>query len=194
VDVLTMAPIYLPDPGIENFVKLAVEKNPRIRIFVQENWLPFDQYEPTFKKRPKQVDHNAPTGASLRKMHEPYFQSIEAHVQELNKKYKTHAVRVAPVGQAVILLREKIIAGQAPGLSKQSDLFGDAIGHARPPLQALVAYCYYGLIYQRSPAGLPIPAVLGKAKRDDTAKLNRLLQEIAWQAVSEHSMTGLKAR
>jgi hypothetical protein len=62
------------------------------------------------------VDHNATTGESLRKAHAPYFKSIEEHVKELNKKYDTNAVSVVPVGQAVIALREKIIAGQAPGL------------------------------------------------------------------------------
>ena len=36
VDVLTMAPIFLPDDGIENFCKLALEHNPNIRISIQE--------------------------------------------------------------------------------------------------------------------------------------------------------------
>jgi hypothetical protein len=59
-------------------------------------------------------------------------------------------------------------------------------------LAALVAYCYYASIYQRSPAGLPMPAALGKAKNDDSEKLNRLLQEIAWDAVSQHPLGGVK--
>lgn len=192
-DVFTMAPIYLPDDGIENFVKLAIENNPKIRIFVQENWLPWDHYDIRFKAPKEKVDHNAPTAESLRKMHAPYFQSFDEHVADLNKKYKTHAVHIAPVGQAVILLREKILAGEAPGLKEQKDLFTDAIGHARPPLQALVGYCYYALIYQKSPVGLPVPAVLGNAKGENTARLNRLLQELAWQAVTQHPLSGVKA-
>jgi len=35
VDVLTLSPIFLPDPGIENFTKLALEHNPDIRVIVQ---------------------------------------------------------------------------------------------------------------------------------------------------------------
>src|SRR5262245_27164919 len=38
-DVFTMAPIYLPDDGIENFVALAFEGNPNVRITIQEFWL-----------------------------------------------------------------------------------------------------------------------------------------------------------
>ena len=50
---------------------------------------------------------------------------------------------MVPVGQAVLALRKKIADGAAPGLAKQTDLFADPIGHARPPLAVLVAYCYY---------------------------------------------------
>lgn len=191
VDVFTMSPIYLPDEGIENFVKLGVENNRKIRIFVQENWLPWDHYDPRFKAPTEKVDHNAPTVESLKKMHEPYFKSIDDHVAALNKKYDTSAVRVAPVGQAVIALRTTILAHEAPGLKEQNELFSDPIGHARPPLQALVAYVYYGLIYERSPVGLPVPAVL--AKTPEAEKMNRLLQEIAWNAVTQHPQSGVQA-
>jgi hypothetical protein len=73
VDVLTLSPIHLPDEGIENFVELALEHNPKIRVTVQEFWLPFDIYDTTFKQRPKKVDHNALTGEELRTLHAPYF-------------------------------------------------------------------------------------------------------------------------
>lgn len=199
VDVFTMAPIYLPDDGIEKFVELGLKHNPNMRFFVQENWLPWDFYDAAlvasagpqgaFKAPAGKVDHNAPTAESLRKMHAVYFKTIDDHVAELNKKYQTKAVRVAPVGQAIVKLREKIIAGEAPGLKEQNDLFTDPIGHAKAPLQALVAYCYYASIYEKSPVGLPAPAILGKADE----KLNRLLQEIAWEAVITHPLSGVKA-
>jgi hypothetical protein len=193
VDVLTLSPIHLPDEGIEKFARLAVEHNPNIRVTVQEFWLPFDIYDTTFRQRPKQVDHNAPTGADLRKLHEPYFRSMDDHVRSLNKALGKETLFVVPVGQAVIALREKIIAGQAPGLKTQEDLFTDAIGHARPPLQALVAYCHFAVIYRRTPVGRPLPAVLAKAKSPAEDELNRLLQELAWDAVTHHPLSGVKA-
>jgi hypothetical protein len=49
VDVLTMSPLWLPDDGIENFVKLGLTTNPPIRLFVQENWLPWDHYDAKLK-------------------------------------------------------------------------------------------------------------------------------------------------
>jgi hypothetical protein len=157
VDVLTLSPIFFPDAGIENFTKLALEHNKDIRIVVQPIWLRWDIYEPTTKK-PAKVDHNAITGEELRKRHAAYFKEMDEFIRDLNKKQGKTVLFVVPAAQAVIALREKIIAGQAPGLKSQEDLFSDELGHGKPPLQALVAYCNYAVIYRRSPVGLPVPA------------------------------------
>jgi hypothetical protein len=194
VDVLTLSPIFLPDPGIENFTRLALEHNPDIRVLVQPIWLRWDIYEPT-TKRPEKVDHNAITGEELRKRHAVYFQEIDAHIRELNQKFGKTVLYVVPAPQAVIALREKIIAGQAPGLKVQEDLFSDATGHGKPPLQALVAYCNFAVIYRRTPVGLPVPEILKQAKLgDQEEKLNRLLQDLAWEAVLQHPLSGLIAK
>ena len=194
VDVLTLSPIHLPDDGIEKFTKLGFEHNPNIRVTIEEFWLPFDIYDTTFKQRPAKVDHNAMTGEKLRELHAPYFKSMDEHIQELNKQLGKQVLFIVPCGQAVIALREKIIAGEAPGLKVQEDLFTDPIGHATAPLQALVSYCHFAVIYRRSPVGLPIPTVMSRQKKPEwDEKLNRLLQELAWQAVIEHPLSGVKA-
>lgn len=195
VDVFTMSPIYLPDEGIPNFTKLAIDNNPNVRVLIQEFWLPFDVYDPDYqKKKPEKVDRNARTPEEMRKVHAPYFKAMDDYVTELNKQHGKTAVFAVPVGQAVILLREKIIAGKAPGLKTQEELFTDPIGHVRAPVQALTAYCHYAVIYKRSPVGLPVPAVLKNAKNPDwDDKLNTLLQELAWQAVTSHPLSGVKA-
>lgn len=193
VQVLTLAPIYLPDEGIEKLAALAFDKNPAVRVTVQEFWLPFDVYQKDYKqKKPEPVDRNARTVAEMHQEHDPYFRDMEAHLRELNTKFGKDVLSVVPVGQAAIKLRAKIIAGEAPGLKQQNDLFTDPIGHATPPLQALNAYCHYAVIYGRSPVGLPLPSVLKVANKPDYEQLNRLLQELAWEAVSEHPMTGVK--
>ena len=191
VDVLTMSPIFLPDPGIENFTTLALEHNKDIRVVVQPIWLRNDVYEPT-TKRPAKIDHDAITGEELRKRHAEHFRKMDDHVRELNKKYGRTVLYVAPAPQAVIALREKIIAKQAPGLKSQEDLFTDATGHGKPPLKVLVAYCNYAVIYRRSPVGLPVPNELRSAKLGDQEEpLNRLLQELAWDAVTRHPLSGV---
>ena len=191
VDVFTLSPIYLPDEGIAHFTRLALEHNPEIRVTLQEFWLPYDTYDLSRKKVDK-LDRNALTGEELRKRHEPYFKSMDDHVLELNRTHGKPVVYVVPVGQAVIGLRERIIAGQAPGLKTQEELFTDGIGHVRAPVQALTAYCHFAVLYRRSPVGLPMPGILAKAKLEDGDKLNRLLQELAWEAAKSHPLSGVK--
>jgi acetyl esterase/lipase len=192
VDVLTLSPIFLPDVGIENFTSLALEHNSETRVIVQPIWLRWDIYEPT-TVRPAKVDHNAITGEELRKRHAEHFQKMDEHIRALNKQYGKTVLYIAPAPQAVIALREKIIAGEAPGLKTQEDLFTDELGHGKPPLMALVGYVNYATIYRRSPIGLPVPAILKQANLGDNEEpLNRLLQELAWDVVMQHPLSGVQ--
>ena len=196
LDVLTMAPLYLPDEGIENFVRLASEKSPQIRVLIQEFWLPFDVYVNFRKEKASPPDRTVFDLKKLQGEHAKYFHDMDEHVKTLQAKYGGKpALFVAPVGQAVLALRQKIAEGAAPGLTQQTDLFTDPIGHAKPPLAVLVGYCYYAQIYGRSPVGLPVPPALKSVGNEElTAKLNQLLQEIAWNTVTEHPLSGVKAK
>lgn len=196
VDVLTLSPIWLPDEGIEQFAKLGVKHNPNLRITVQEFWLPNDTYEPKYPlDTRKKVDHDATDPAELRKQQSRYDQDVDDYVRRVNQQLGKDVIVTVPVGQAAVALREKIVAGQAPGLKKQWDLFRDTWGHPQPPLQVLSAYCHFAVIYRRSPVGLPVPSDFTKANRPEwDAKLNRLLQELAWDTVINHPMSGVTAK
>lgn len=194
-DVLTLSPIWLPDEAIEKFVRLGLEHQPALRILVQEYWMPNDEYEPVYPLQTrKQVDHNATDLASLGDATRRYAKDIEDYVKAINERAGREAVFVVPVGMAAVTLREKIVKGEAPGLRRQSDLFRDNWGHALAPLQVLSSYCHFAVIYRRSPVGLPVPKALASLKDvgdEDKATLNALLQQIGWETVSAHPMTGI---
>jgi CubicO group peptidase (beta-lactamase class C family) len=195
VDVLTLSPIQQPDEGVDGFVKLGLKVNPNLRVTVQASWGAWDGDNTQFPKGARdKVDRNK-TPEELQRIHAAYFKSVDEQVAALNKELGRQVVFVVPVGQAVVALRSRIYAGKAPGLKSQADLFGDPIGHGTAPLQALAAYCHYAVIYRRSPVGLPLPSVLRKARNpawgDD---LNRLLQQVAWEAVTHHPLSGVKQR
>ena len=192
VDVLTLSPVLMPDDGIKKFLTLGLKHNKDIRITVQANWLPWDVYDPVLPLFPRPVDFNAATVEKLKKIHKAYFESIDKHVKELNEDADRDVVLVVPIGQAVIALREKVIEGKMPGVKKQSELFADPMGHPRVHIKLLDAYCHYAVIYKRSPVGLPVPPSLTKENVADPEKLNALLQEIAWKAVKEHPLSGVK--
>ena len=189
-ELFTMSPTFLPDPGIENFVKLGLEHRADLRFTLQQNWVPYD--DPAIwlsRTRPKSVDRDGKTIAQLRAMHDPYFAMIEGHVKELNARIPGASIAIVPSGEAVLALRAKVIAGEAPGIRTQSELFTDVLGHPGPQIRVLSAYCHYAVMYRRSPVGLPVVSQL--TKLPEAEKLNRLLQEIAWKAVTEHPLSGV---
>ena len=189
-DLFTMAPTFLPDPGIENFTKLGLEHNPKIRLTLQQNWVPFEDPELWLSKsRPKSIDRDVLTLVQLRAKHDPYFKMIEDHVKELNARIPTAKIAIVPSGEAVLALRDKVIKGEAPGIKTQNELFTDVLGHPGPQIRVLSAYCHFAVIYRRSPVGLPVNGLL--AKLPEAEKLNQLLQEIAWKAVTGHPMSGV---
>ena len=189
-DLFTMAPTFLPDPGIENFTKLGLEHNSKIRFTLQQNWVPFEDPELWLSKsRPKSIDRDMLTLAQLRAKHDPYFKLIEDHVKELNSRIPAAKIAIVPSGEAVLALRDKVIKGEAPGIKTQNELFTDVLGHPGPQIRVLSAYCHFAVIYRRSPVGLPVNGLL--AKLPEAEKLNQLLQEIAWKAVTGHPMSGV---
>ena len=189
-ELFTMAPTLLPDPGIENFVKLGLEHRADVRFTLQQNWVAYEDPAVWLSRtKPKSVDRDGKTVAQLRAMHDPYFAMIEGHVKELNGRIPGARIALVPCGEAVLALRSKVIAGEAPGLSRQSELFTDVLGHPGPQIRALTAYCHFAVMYRRNPTGLPVVSPL--AKLPEAERLNRLLQSIAWKAVSEHPLSGV---
>jgi hypothetical protein len=197
VDVLTLSPIWLPDEGIEKFATLGYEHNKDIRVTVQEFWLPNDTYHPVYPLETKlKPDHNATDVAELRKQQDHYDHDVDEYVTAINKKLGKDVILTVPVGQAAVALREKLVAGQAPGLKAQWDLFRDSWGHPQVPLQLLDGYCHFAIIYRRTPVGLPMLPQWAQVKTmsdEDKPKLDRMLQELAWDAVTKGPLTGVKA-
>lgn len=188
VDVLTLSPYYvMPDPGIENYTRLGLAKNPDLRVFVQASWPAFDSPEMALRQR-AQATRNEVTLDQLKKMrvaqNTGWRKDLETQIAGLNQNLKRDVVRIIPVNDAVFTLRELVVQGKAPGLTQQTDLFKDDIGHPTPPLALLVTYCHFAAIYGRSPVGLPAPASLKENPQAEA--LTKVLQEIAWGAVEAY--------
>lgn len=188
VDVFTMAAhLAVPDPGIDKLTELGLKHNPKMRFYVQASWLPYDltsidQFSRGLPDRDKTnlEDLKAATTAWRKK--------LEAQVDALNQKYGRECIFLVPVGDAVNKLREQIAAGKFPGVTKQSELFRDPIGHGLGLVQVLTAYCNFAAIYRRTPEGLTCnePGV--------TNEQHALLQRLAWETVSNYPHSGVKTK
>lgn len=190
VDVFTMAPhLMIPDPGIDNFVELGLKHNPNLRFLLQASWYPYD-VPPTAEGfvRDLSIRDSAKIPA-LQAPIDEWRTKLEAQADALNKKYEKQAVFIVPVGDAVVKLRALVAEGKFPGITKQSQLFRDPIGHGNGHVMALTAYCNYAAIYRVSPAGLP-----AKLDRSVDEEQNAILQRIAWETVSKYSYAGIAAK
>lgn len=192
VDVLTLSPhLMMPDEAIDKFTALMLEHNPNGRVLIQSSWYPFDR-PPEAGKKFANADRDNADPAELRKVWSTWLDKMREQAKLLNEKHKKTVVLVVPVGDAVIRLRERVVKGEVPGYAKQSDLFTDPIGHGKPPIAWLTAYCHFGVLYGKSPVGLPAPA--GKKADADADKLHKILQEAAWAAVIAEPMSGVKVK
>lgn len=191
VDVFTMSPVVaVPDEGITRFAALGLEHNPQLRLLIQESWIPGEQSLPVLEpERDRWLKDNAIRDVTPVDSVWPaildFRGRIEAQVDELNREYGHTALYIVPVGDAVLRLREMVEAGTFPGITKQSELFRDAVGHGFGPINALTAYCNFAVIYRMNPVGLNLELP------DVTAEQHRILQELAWRTVSTYAYSGV---
>lgn len=186
VDVFTMsAHLLVPDPGIDHFCELGLKHNPNLRLLVQASWMPFDLVGESRRIRDN-AERDQTKLDELQATTDAWRQKLEAQADGLNKRFERRAVFIIPVGDAVVKLRQRIAAGEFPGVTKQADLFRDPIGHGLGHVQALAAYCNFAAIYRRTPEGLRLdePGV------DEPQ--HAILQRIAWETVASYQQAGVK--
>ena len=196
VDVFTMSPIQFPDEGIDNFVKLGLEHNPKMRFTVQISWGGYDADNQKFSIRDamsaKPDREKNPQQLALLNLDN--IKAAEEQAEKINKQVGRPVVFLVPTSAAHAALRTMIYNKEIPGLSKQAELFADNIGHPSAPVQALNAYLHFSVIYGRSPVGLPIPGVIKGSWKSEwkDEKFNRALQELAWKTVINYPPSGVK--
>lgn len=191
VDVFTMAPhVLIPDEGIANFVKLGLEHNPNMRFLVQASWYPFDVAAPAPGQPDLRIKDNAQRDVAkipdLQAAVDGWRTQLEAQVAGLNQKHGKQCVFIVPVGDAVVKLRAMVVAGEFPGITRQSMLFRDPIGHGQGPIMALAAYCNFAALYRISPVGHSV------SERSITPEQHAILQQLAWDVVSKYPQAGVK--
>jgi hypothetical protein len=196
VDVFLMSPMDLPDEGIDKFVKLGLEHNPKMRFILQVSWGGFD----TDGQKTRSVGMQAPratwndkTAEQLKTLNTESEKAFEAQADEVNQTAGKTVLNLIPTSQALIALRTMIVNKQFRGLDQQSQLFVDFIGHPSPPLISLNMYLHFAVIYKRSPVGLPMPTILKQANNPQWDEdFNKALQELAWKTAVEYSYSGVK--
>jgi hypothetical protein len=213
VDVFVMSPLVHPDQAITDFVELGLKHNPDMQFLIQISWpgLGFTDNE-QFNAQGRlggarrgfrggfggrtmfgtPADNKTPE--DLATINAIDIENAETQVKQINKelgKGKTVAYLV-PTAQAHNALRTLIYKKAMPGMTDQTQVFRDPIGHPTPPVVALNAYLHFAVLYRRSPVGLPMPDILANAARPEwNEDLNKKLQQLAWDLVTTYPPSGV---
>lgn len=205
LDVFTMSPnAKMPEPAIDLFGDLVIETNPNARILVQSSWSAWDGNGSTIRNengdRPSRPtftndDHNKATVETLDGFITSldakggYLERLRAQLEGINKRADKQITYVVPSSKAVYELRKEIIRGNVPGLENQSDIFTDGLGHLKPAGVNLVSYVWFAAMYRENPEG--IKALIDPNDPTSAAR-EALMQKIAWNAVINEPMSGVK--
>jgi len=201
VDVFTMSPnAMIPEEGIDLFGDLLIQTNPQARLMVQASWSAWDGNGST-----RSVGGNGGNGfvnadrdsATLGTIDDwlatlhgegQYFDRLRSQLVEINHRANRVMASVVPSNVAVYTLRKQIIKGNVAGITKQSEVFRDPIGHGRQPVMNVVTYAWFAAMYRQSPLGLQ---ALINPSDPTSAEREILLQKIAWNAVVAEPMSGV---
>ena len=204
VEVLTLASnVIVPEPAIDLFADLAVRHNPGVRVMVQHSWgdastgaIMRARHGLTGEPAPGTVgtneDRDRATAADLARMREgtdEVLGRLRAQLDAVDARHGRPVTSVVPAGAAVLRLREAVLAGELPGVERQSQLFRDPLGHATQPTMDVVTYLWFAALYH-----VPVDGLTTLVDADDptSSPRQRVLQRIAAEALAAEPRSGIR--
>ena len=188
VDVLSLASnATMPEEGIDNFAYLGFAHNPNIRIMTQMTWGTFDGLGMNMKPQDRDLS-TLEDIATMRMWVEPYEERMREQMRAINQRHSKTIAYIVPVHEAVMSLRREVLLGRIPGLTKQTELFADTLGHPKKPLVDFVSYVWFAAMYRKSPVGL---TALDQENSETSKAQHRAMQQLAWEAVIQEPMSGV---
>ncbi|MCH2175059.1 MAG: hypothetical protein MK193_04965 [Lentisphaeria bacterium] len=179
VDILLIC-IHFPKEGgpqekaILNFAKLMLKHNPKGKIYLVATHAPNDGN--------MHGGWNARTKLELIGLEFTYTIYYKRLIDKMNSQIGQILIEEIPLYSAQNNARKMILEGKLPGVTKQSELYKDAMGHLSEIGERLHAYTIYASIYKHSPIGL---STTEWETTPEEKVLNEALQKAAWQAVNK---------
>jgi hypothetical protein len=213
VQVLTLCTnVRVPEPAVDWFADLAVKHSPDVRVLLQHSWgddltgiimrarhdaretgseMTLEERAAFMTNAGRNSERDAVSAETLAAMRREgrLIELWRRQLRGINERHGRTLAYIVPVNDAVLRTREAVVAGALPGVTRQSELFRDVLGHATQPTMDLVSYAWLAALYRRSPIGLQ-----SLIQPDDPTapERHRKLQEIAWSAVLDEPMSGVE--
>lgn len=165
---------------VARWAGLAWEKNPATQVFIYETW--HSLKSGSAEAVPDDPGSDQPWAARI-EADLPLWESLADKANAVRPE-GAGPVRLIPAGQAMRRAAQAAKAGELPGISDISQLFGDDI-HPNGKGLYLIAMTHIAALTGESPEGLP--AKLGRSWQSRDARISNdlalAMQRIAWEAV-----------
>lgn len=177
------------------WMDFCLKYNPSMKFFLSDAWPQIHQFGEKPPKSEKEL-----TAKVWRRMGAQINAEFNKVVDVLNTKHPGK-VFIIPTSDAMVLAAEYFLRGELPGVQglhkavggHERSLWRDRLGHLGPGFNRLEGYVFYATLYGRSPELIQSDIEFGGDKEFPNRKLDRTFRKIAWQAVINHPLSGVKA-
>ncbi len=201
--------LTMPVESIDKLADVAVKHKPDARIYLQHAWASGGGPWAPGGRSSIGTLRDDDDLAAIQVEWDKRRKKLEDKTDEINKGLGGQHMFIIPVADAVMKMRRLVVAGQLPGVTKQSHLFCDKEvepfardDHGASHIAVLTVYCAHAAIYRKSPEGMPVPAGTGYwmniqadgGKPPVTAEAHAVLQKLAWEVVSAYPYAGVPGK
>ena len=193
-DAMMWGPYFHDKPKYYScWIDFCLKYNPDMKFYLSDAWLQLYQLETIPESE------NFFTEEIIQKMgnekRDVYIKLVEA----LNKQYPGK-VYILPTCDAMTLAARKFIRGELPGIEgfnrvigkKEKSLWKDQLGHLGPGFDRLEGYVFYATLYGKPPELIGDNINFRGTGKFPGPELDKVFQKIAWEAVTNHHLSGVK--
>lgn len=180
------------------WIDFCTKYNPDMKFFLSDAWPAPGQVQKVFNLKANPESEAFFTEAVYDQLSAHANTSFAGLVKTLRET--TDEVFILPTHAAMTEAAKRVLRGELPGVEglykviggKERSIWADKIGHLSPGFDRLEGYVFYATLYGKSPELISEPIKFNTNPSFVSADLDKIFREIAWKAVVEHPLSGVK--
>ena len=180
------------------WIDFCEKHNPGMKFYLSDAWPAPGQVQKVFKLKANPESEAFFTEARYDQLSESANTGFASLVNTLRES--SDDVYILPTHAAMTEAAKRFIRGELPGVEglykviggKERSIWRDKIGHLAPDFERLEGYVFYATLYGKSPELISAPIKFKDNPSFPSADLDKIFREIAWKAVVEHPLSGVK--
>ncbi|MEO0447705.1 MAG: hypothetical protein AAF191_16665 [Verrucomicrobiota bacterium] len=195
-DRMMWGPYFQDEPEYYScWIDFCLKYHPEMTFYLSDAWIQLYQLGGEF---PESESYFTPE--VIEAMHAEREGGYHELLEGLNETYPGK-VFILPTARAMTIAAKQYVTEGLPGIEgfhkaiggKDRSLWRDPLGHLGPGFDRLEGYFFYATLYGKSPE--LIETEIAFAEKDPefpSDALDKIFRQIAWQAVTEHPLSGVK--